>query len=138
MDGCRRRLLRVLFFRDVQHNCYVEDDEETDLAFLDADAHWNRSLLWLLNGDLPRGFRQYVWRWQANGLKRPSERYSQPTWDGSSLQGKTILLWDEQGLGETIQFIRYASMVKARGDTVLARVNPGLRRLLSSVAGVDQ
>ena len=64
--------------------------------------------------------------------------FSQPLWDGSSLAGRTILLHAEQGLGDTIQFIRYAPLVKRRGGTVILECQPALLRLLQSCAGVDR
>jgi tetratricopeptide (TPR) repeat protein len=99
-------------------------------------AHWNLAYYQLLVGDLQRGFRHYEWRWKLQGFS--PRNFTQPLWDGSDLQGKTILLHHEQGLGDTIQFIRYASLVKQRGGQVLAWVQPALARLLASVPGVDQ
>jgi tetratricopeptide (TPR) repeat protein len=99
-------------------------------------ALWNRSFMRLLNGDFEGGWQDYEQRWaQAGVLPRT---FSQPRWDGSSLEGKTILVYAEQGLGDTLQFIRYASLVKQRGGTVLFECQPSLHRLLRGVAGIDQ
>ena len=101
-----------------------------------ADAHWNRALLWLLEGDYERGWPEYEWRWRKSPeLQRD---FAQPMWDGSHLRTKTILLHAEQGFGDTIQFVRFASMVAARAPKVILECQPELVRLLQRVAGVSQ
>jgi Flp pilus assembly protein TadD len=100
-----------------------------------ASARYNRALALLQQGDYERGWPEYEWRWRRPQTPRPFE---QPRWDGSPLEGRTILLWCEQGLGDTIQFIRYASLVKAKGGTVVLECPPRLVPLLSTCAGVDR
>ncbi len=100
------------------------------------DAHWNRALAWLLLGDFENGWPEYEWRRQIKGFSIRS--FPQPGWDGENLTGRTILLHAEQGLGDTLQFIRYASLVKERGGTVLFQCPPLLVRLLASCPGVDR
>ena len=101
-----------------------------------ADAHVNQSMLWLLTGDFPRGWPEYQWRWKA----KPSEcrDFSQPLWDGQPLEGRTILLHAEQGRGDTIQFVRYAALVKQRGAVVIVECPRPLLSLLTSCAGIDR
>ncbi|HVX10534.1 MAG TPA: FkbM family methyltransferase [Pirellulales bacterium] len=101
-----------------------------------ADPHWNQSLIWLLRGDFERGWAEYEWRWKLKNFK--ARACEQPLWDGSSLEGKTILLAAEQGLGDTVQFIRYAPLVKARGARVLAEVQRPLRQILGTCPGIDE
>jgi FkbM family methyltransferase len=101
-----------------------------------AAPHWNRSLIWLLKGDPARGWPEYEWRWGLNTFQR--RHYPQPAWDGSSPEGKTIFLVAEQGLGDTLQFIRYAPLLAARGARVVAEVHRPLRRLIKSCPGVDK
>jgi tetratricopeptide (TPR) repeat protein len=103
-----------------------------------AAAHWNRSLCQLLTGDFEHGSREFEWRWESaqQALKRD---FTQPLWTGEqSVEGKTILLHAEQGLGDTIQFCRYAQLVAARGATVLLEVQPSLKALLSELKGVTK
>src|SRR5208337_1514787 len=61
----------------------------------------------------------------------------QPRWDGSDLRGRTLLLQAEQGLGDTLQFIRYAPLVKQRGGRVVVHCQPVLRQLLERAPGID-
>jgi tetratricopeptide (TPR) repeat protein len=100
------------------------------------EAHKNLGHALLLNGDFQPGFAAYEWRWrQKHWSPRP---FSQPLWDGAALQGKTILLHAEQGIGDTIQFIRYAALVKNRGGQVIVECPHPLLRLLKTVSGIDQ
>jgi tetratricopeptide (TPR) repeat protein len=101
-----------------------------------AEARFNRSLLWLIQGDWVRGLPEYEYR--AHGTKGGSASVKGPLWDGSPLNGRTILLHAEQGLGDTLQFVRYASGVKERGGRVVLGCQPALFRLLESAAGIDQ
>jgi FkbM family methyltransferase len=102
----------------------------------DADIHKSLGILRLLRGDWEGGWPEYAWRWQTGEIRLPT--LSAPLWDGSSLDGKTILLTPEQGLGDTIQFIRYAAWLKQRYDCrVLCQPPKVLRELLASCPGVD-
>ncbi|HET6882988.1 MAG TPA: tetratricopeptide repeat-containing glycosyltransferase family protein, partial [Pirellulales bacterium] len=101
-----------------------------------ADPHWNQSLAWLLQGDFERGWDEYEWRWKLKNFKPRAG--NQPLWDGSSLKGKTMLLAAEQGLGDTIQFIRYAPLIKAKGARVLAEIQRPLKQILSTCPGINE
>ena len=95
-------------------------------------AHKNLGHALLLTGDLPNGFAEYEWRWRQEGwTTRP---FAQPLWDGSPLEGKTILLHAEQGMGDTMQFIRYAKQVKQLGGQVMVECPEPLIRLLGKRA----
>lgn len=100
------------------------------------EAHLNRSLAWLAAGDFKQGWTEYEWRWMAKDVNRRSFR--QRRWDGCDLHGRTIFLYLEQGVGDTLQFIRYARLLKQRGARVIVEVQKSLVRLLSSCPHVDQ
>lgn len=101
-----------------------------------ADMHRSRAMALLLKGDFEQGFTEFEWRWGCSDTIRPP--FEQPPWDGSPLAGRTILLHAEQGLGDTVQFIRFAPHVKARGARVLLQCQPPVKCLLSGCAGFDQ
>ena len=102
-----------------------------------AKAYLSKSLALLLGGQFRQGWELYAWRWQGESDLRPKP-YAQAIWTGKEpLSGKTILLHGEQGLGDTIQFIRYAKLVKQRGATVLLGVPQAIAGLLAGVDGVD-
>jgi Flp pilus assembly protein TadD len=101
-----------------------------------ASARYNRSLAWLLQGDFQRGWPEYEWRWKHSAASVPS--FPQPRWDGRCLPDGTILLVAEQGIGDTLQFVRYASLVKERVGTVILLCQKPLRLLLKSVPCVDR
>ena len=129
LGNARRRMLRLPEARA----CY---EEAIRLSPRHVKAHWNLSLTLLLAGDLERGWEEFEWRWKSP--KTPPRRFPQPPWDGSSLEGRTILLHAEQGLGDTIQFIRYADMVKKAGATVVVECSAKLGPILATAPGVDR
>jgi Flp pilus assembly protein TadD len=104
----------------------------------DGKIKWLMSLALMTLGDYELGFRQYEHRWEAAppGLLRPGP-FREPLWDGKPMPGKTLLLHAEQGLGDTIQFIRYAKRISDRGTrVVVASKNEGLVDLLNTCPGV--
>ena len=99
-----------------------------------ADAHFNRSLALLAVGDYRAGQVAYEWRWKRTGAA--PVRLNRPLWLGEApLAGKTILLHAEQGLGDTIQFVRYVPWLAAAGAKVVLEVHPELKALLSRLPG---
>jgi hypothetical protein len=105
-----------------------------------TEAYLNKSLALLLNGDLFNGFKCYEWRWRSESIKKNAgdRLFEKPLWlNNESIANKTILLWGEQGLGDSIQFCRYAKLVKDLGAKVLLEVPQSLVALLDSLEGVD-
>ena len=106
-----------------------------------AEAHLNQSLCLLQKGDFEQGWAKFEWRWQTTSIDsfRNKRHYAQPLWLGAEpLQGKTILLYSEQGLGDTIQFCRYATLVSQLGARVILEVQCPLRDLLTKLEGVAE
>jgi Tetratricopeptide repeat/Glycosyltransferase family 9 (heptosyltransferase) len=106
-----------------------------------AEAHFSRAILWLLQGDFSRGWAEFEWRWKTSGGRALLERkrLPQPLWLGTeAIAGKTILLYCERGLGDTLQFCRFAKSVRDFGVTVLLQVQEPLVGMLSQVEGASQ
>jgi tetratricopeptide (TPR) repeat protein len=99
-------------------------------------ARYNLALTQLRLGDWERGWPGYEARWRFREVHRHPRTFSQPRWHGEPLEGRRILLHAEQGLGDTIQFCRYATMVAARGGYVLLEVQAPVERLVGSLPAV--
>jgi Flp pilus assembly protein TadD len=100
------------------------------------EARGNRGMVRLVQGDLERGWPEYEYRWRCRGFV--TRTLPQPQWDGSPPAGRTILLHAEQGLGDTLQFVRYVPLVKERGGTVLLETPAALHKLLATLPAVDR
>ncbi len=100
------------------------------------DAHLSRALAWLLEGNFTDGWAEYPWRWKCKDFIAPP--FPSPPWDGSAAAGRTILLYCEQGLGDTLQFIRYAPLVKKRTGTLIVACQKPLLKLLAACPGIDR
>ena len=100
-----------------------------------VQAHWNRAIAWLLSGNFQQGWREYEWRWRRPDSPPPA--FLQPCWDGTPFPQQTLLVYAEQGLGDTLQFVRYLPHVAARGQHVVLACQPALVRLLRTCPGVQ-
>jgi tetratricopeptide (TPR) repeat protein len=97
-----------------------------------AEAHLNAAHALLTLGDFARGFAAYEWRWKLASTAPHRRTFRQPLWLGAPpVAGKTILLHAEQGLGDTIQFARYAKVLARAGAKVVLEVAPPLKQLLA-------
>lgn len=101
-----------------------------------AGAAYNLALTQLRLGDWQNGWPRYEARWRFREVHRTPRLFTQPRWRGQQLYGERILLHAEQGLGDTIQFCRYASLVAARGGLPILQVQSPVERLLRSLAVV--
>jgi tetratricopeptide (TPR) repeat protein len=99
-----------------------------------VEAQWHRSLIQLLQGDFADGWRNYECRFHRK--KNKIRIFSQPLWRGETLNGARILLDAEQGLGDSIQFLRYLPMVQAAGGSVVLSISPRLRRMAEQLPGL--
>jgi hypothetical protein len=102
-----------------------------------ANAHTNLGMGLLRLGELPKGFDEYEWRWKVPTWPSRPRSFARPLWDGRPLHGRSILLHTEQGLGDNIQFVRYAPQIQALGGRVILACPPRLRRLFQTMAGID-
>ena len=99
-----------------------------------VDAHWNAALALLRAGRFDEGFREYEWRFQRG---EPGPRAcGQPAWNGGALEGRTILVWAEQGFGDTLQFLRFVPELARRGARVVLEVMDGVQGLASRLESV--
>jgi hypothetical protein len=92
----------------------------------------------LILGQMPEGWDHYEARIGIPGEAGGTFPFIQPRWNGERFEGKTLLLTWEQGYGDTVQFSRYARLVKARGGRVILLAQPVLADVLATGAGVDE
>lgn len=99
------------------------------------DPHLHMAFAYLLQGNLKRGWREMEWRWKIPVFAKTA--LSTPRWDGKKIDG-TILMLSEQGLGDSVHFVRYAEMVAKLCDNVVVYCPQSLERLMKSVPGVSE
>jgi len=102
-----------------------------------VDAHLNLSFAALEQGDFTVGWREYEWRWKSNQL--PPRGLPLPEWRGTNLQDQQgLILYAEQGMGDALQFSRYASLIKEKfGGRVYVEVRPALARIMRTLKNID-
>jgi len=101
-----------------------------------VEARQNRGAIWLLMGRLTEGFRDYELRFRSRDY--PVARWPWPLWQGEPLTGRTLVLCPEQGIGDTLQFIRYAPLLKQQGARVVVLCSAAQQAILSRTPGVDE
>lgn len=103
------------------------------------DARWNLSHVLLLGGNFQAGWREYECRFKLPNQKDIYPfRLEAPRWEGDSFIAKRLLVHDEQGFGDTLQFIRFLPFVKALGGTVIFETRNPLLKLLKGFPGIDE
>ena len=95
-----------------------------------------RAMAWLQGGDYPRGWAEYEWRLKIKEQSIPP--LSQPLWDGGPLEGRSLLILAEQGLGDSLQFVRYATLAAEAGGRVTVACRKPLERVLEGCRGVER
>lgn len=103
------------------------------------EARFHIGMAYLLKGELEVGFANYEYRWQMKEFieKNGKPQFDEPKWEGQQLNGETVLVVNEQGIGDRIQFIRYASLIKARGGRVLYECPKIFYRLFATFKDID-
>lgn len=122
----------ALAFHDIGEFSAARDSVELALQSRPdyGEAHWNRAVLDLLHGDFARGWAGHEYRTVQMAKMGPLRSYPQPRWNGERFDGKRLLLWPEQGLGDQLQFARFIPRVKALGGTVVLVCSAPLLPLL--------
>ncbi len=122
-------------FKRAEHYYSLALDQQPEYA----EAHFNRSVLRITQGDYARGWIEYEWRFKRKSRHKiyPHLLHS-PRWDGREYRGKRLLVHCEQGLGDVLQFARYFDMVKQRGGHLIVEAHPPLIPLLAELSCVDE
>ncbi len=112
-------------------------EEQVRLQPDSAEMHWHWGMGLLLHGDFARGWEKYEHRKEVARLRYAYERFAGTEWDGQPLQDEEpLLLYSEQGFGDTLQFVRYVPLVRERCSRIILAVPAGLCSLLGSLPGV--
>jgi len=96
------------------------------------DAAWGKAVAHLMLGEYAEGWQLY----ETRHLQIPPP-FTSPSWNGADISGKRLLIWGEQGLGDVLQFIRYAELCKKRGAKIIVQCRPPLQRLLKNSPFID-
>jgi tetratricopeptide (TPR) repeat protein len=102
-----------------------------------AEGHTHRGLMLMLLGRYEEGLAEYEWRWKTAFFKGMNVSFARPHWQGEDLTGKTVLVYTEQGYGDTLQFARYLPLLKERAARVILMTEPPLLRLMESLPGIE-
>ncbi len=103
-----------------------------------AEARNNRGLALLLKGEFEKGWQDYEWRWRSKDWSGGKPRHQTlPRWTGEPADGRTVLLWSEQGMGDTIQCLRYLPRVAAMGWKIVAELPRELIQLATCLKAAD-
>ena len=138
----------IMYFLNLGHVHHALGDNEKALEIYRqvlinhpdcADAHYNMSLSMLTLGSFEQGWTEYEWRWRTSGFSRYNRDFGGLLlWDHVQRQGTRILIWQEQGMGDAIQFIRYIPYLQKSGLSVTVFCDESLRRLFHTIDGVER
>lgn len=104
----------------------------------DPETQYNLSIALLAAGQFEEGWRRHEARWQTRHLKDAYRKYTQPAWHGERQEGRVLFIHHEQGMGDTLQFCRYAPMAAELGLRVVMAVQKPLVRLIKSIEGIEE
>lgn len=128
----------LIFFKGLEHldEMFVSYDRAITIKPDLSKAWWAKALAKLLIGEYQQGWQLYEWRWKTESLSPLLAIFPQPLWLGEQpLTNKTLLIHAEQGLGDYIQFIRYASLAQQQGANVILQVPIELMAIISTLKG---
>ena len=100
-----------------------------------ARAHYHFALAMLGASDIPHAWKEFEWRKRLPELGYVNRDYPQPLWDGNSIKDQTILIYTEQGFGDTLQFFRFTKLIKAK--KIIVQCHKSLVRLLKTASWID-
>lgn len=103
-----------------------------------AAAHTALAVGLLMQGQYQEGLAEYEWRSRMPDFPSPRRDFTSPAWDGSDVRGRTLLVHDEQGVGDALQFVRYVPVLRERGIDVVLECNSQLVRVLGQMPGVGR
>lgn len=112
-------------------------DQAIDADGNNLDAQLGAARAAFLRADMARAWPAYTARWRIPGNTYP-EGLNRPEWQGEPVAGKTVLVWVEQGIGDTLQFVRYLPALRDRGARVLLVVQPAVAEIVATIAGIDE
>ncbi|HEY6140095.1 MAG TPA: tetratricopeptide repeat protein [Thermoanaerobaculia bacterium] len=101
-------------------------------------AHLDFGMAALMAGNFKDGLREFEWRWPAGGATLHRPELQVPLWDGTPLNGRSLLLWCEQGFGDVLQFVRFVDRIEKNGGRIVLHAPKKLARLLATCRGVDE
>lgn len=133
-----RNLLGEVFLQQGDWPAIRREMERRLNRYSGITGHYERACLKLRFGDMPQGWLEYESRWEIPAFSESEQHYPQPRWKGEPFAGKTLLLFWEQGFGDTLMFVRYVSRAKALGGRVLLAAQAQLADLVATCPGVDE
>jgi tetratricopeptide (TPR) repeat protein len=119
------------------HDADINFNKALALNAQHVDAHFNKALNYLIQGNLQAGWEEYEWRMRKPEMAPMINKIPYPLWDGSPLDGRTLIVFAEQGFGDNIQFIRYLPLIEKHGGKVIFSTRPELYRLFEQIPGID-
>jgi tetratricopeptide (TPR) repeat protein len=135
---CSSNLSLVLYYSGERDKAVSIGHRACLLAPNLGEPHRNYGMALLSKGCFLEGWREYEWRQRTSLMRQFYPHFSQPEWKGEDGKGRYILIYQEQGYGDNIQFCRYASILAQRGWRVLIYVTPPLKRLMESLLFVER
>jgi tetratricopeptide (TPR) repeat protein len=130
-------------FVEARHNigvalAHTDKWDEAIAQFLDTldrtpdniESHYNVATTSLLLGRMERGWQEFEWRWQLEGMRPYQRKFTAPQWQGEDLTGRTLVVHDEQGFGDTFHFSRYVALLAGRAGRLIFECHAEVSKLM--------